>query len=74
MLSVAPGTDDTLREKQKENPGVKEARTKGRKKTEKKPTVHTDSTHIVPTQAPLFISEVHCCVILRMISHFALSD
>lgn len=29
---------------------------------------------IIPTQALLFISEVHCSVILRMIPHFVLDD
>lgn len=63
-------------------PGLKEARNEGRwqkqekKEERKKPPIHTDqpSLHGSYTTPPLFISKVHCSVILRMISHFTLSD
>lgn len=56
---------------------VREARHKARRqqgRRQEKTPIHTDPTHIVPTQAPLFKSEVHCSVILHIISQFALSD
>lgn len=69
-MLIASGTDERKRQKERKNvSGKQDTRQEDKKKNQ-----YTDPIHIVPTQAPLFKSEVHCSVILHIISQFALSD
>lgn len=74
-MLIASGTDERKRQKERKNvSGKQDTRQEDSKEEDKKKNQYTDPIHIVPTQAPLFKSEVHCSVILHIISQFALSD